>query len=67
MNPQVEFLDGSFSDCEIRLVHEWSRKNFDMSETNMAIVVIQPKVPEDSHPFTKTIKLNELTDWRYYR
>lgn len=59
--PWVMMKDGSFGDCCITLVHQWTRFSSN-GETSieMGIVVIQPKFPIDSHPFTKTFKLSEL-------
>lgn len=54
--------DGSYKDCLIRLVHIWTRVSADGRKSDeMGIIVIQSNDPLDSHPFTKTFKLKELT------
>jgi len=58
--PWVIMVDGSYDNCHITLVYEWTRKNSDGSSDEMGIIVIQPKDPQDSHPFSKTEKLNDL-------
>ena len=60
-SPWVTMKDGLFDDCRIILVHQWTRVSPDGETSDeMGIVVIQPKNPIDSHPFTKTFKLSEL-------
>jgi len=58
--PTVMMKDGSYKNCKIKLVHQWVRKNTNGTEDDMGIIVIQPKDPVDSHPFTNTVKLSEI-------
>lgn len=57
----VTMKDNSYKMCDIRLVYQWTRVSPDGDKFDeMGIIVVQPKDPVDSHPFTKTIKLDEL-------
>jgi len=58
--PWVTMKDDIYKDCMIRLVYQWTRTNIDKTNDEMGIIVIQPNDPKDSHPFSKTYKLDEL-------
>jgi hypothetical protein len=59
MAPWVTMKDKSFLNCEIRLVYQWTRVKGEKID-EMGIIVVQPKTPDDAHPFSKTVKLAEL-------
>lgn len=59
-SPWVIMKDGSYKDCHITLVHQWTMTHPKKENAEMGIIVVQPKDPEDAHPFTKTVKLDEL-------
>ncbi len=55
----VMMKDKSYLKCEIRLVYQWTKVEGETTE-EMGIVVVQPKIPDDAHPFSQTVKLDEL-------
>lgn len=57
--PWVVMKDKSYLNCEIRLVYQWTKVEGETSE-EMGFIVVQPKTPDDAHPFSQTVKLVEL-------